>query len=163
MASSLIGVVSKQDGHCEGNIRSCSKSGIHERASDGLVELRAIVMECGFGCGFCYFVEFGVWIEWRRGRLCTHLEPLENKFEICWLTEAIRTVGMPSDVYTEELSCGTEVWDLVLLHESGFDVVDGISWIEDLHVTAIEEVYAATSVDALFDVQIRVSQGLREA
>ena len=74
---------------------------------------------------------------------------------------------MPFIVYTEELSSRTEVCDFILLHESGFDVVDGgpgVSWIEDLHVIDIEKkVFAAIFVNAAFDVQVRIGQRLFEA
>lgn len=100
------------------------------------------------------------------GRLCIFSGPLGNGLEICWLTEASRSVGILLDVFTAELSCGTEVRAPLfkLLHEPGFDAVDSnivISWIEDLFVINIEEgVYSVAVVGALFDMQNLSGQGL---
>ena len=85
-----------------------------------------------------------------------HLEPFEDKLEICWLTKANRSVGMPLDVYSKKLSCRTEVCDSVLFHESGLNVINcsfGISWVEDLHIVNIKkEEYTTAIINALFDV-----------
>ena len=76
-----------------------------------------------------------------------HSESLENELEICCLAEANGSVGIPLDTYSEELSCEAEVRDNLYLYVIGIE----------------EEVYATAAVDAPFDVQIRVGQGLCEA
>ena len=93
-----------------------------------------------------------------------HSESFEDKLQIFWLADANGSISMPFDVYSKELSCGAEIRDSILLHESRFDVVNGslgVSWIENFHVIDIEkEIYAATIVEAPFDVQVRIGQGL---
>ena len=82
------------------------------------------------------------------------------------MTEASGSVGILLDVFTAELSCGTEVRAPLfkLLYEPGFDAVDSklvISWIKDLYVINIEEeVYSVAVVGALFDMQNLISRGL---
>ena len=68
-----------------------------------------------------------------------HSEPFEDKLEICWLTKANRSIGMPLDIYSKELLYGSDA-RVVLLHElcSDSDTFGGSgAAAEDLHVVDI--------------------------
>ena len=61
----------------------------------------------------------------------------EDKLEICWLTKANRSVGMPLDICSKELLYGSDARGFVLLHELCSDpdtFGDSSAAAESLHV-----------------------------
>ena len=69
-----------------------------------------------------------------------HSEPFEDKLEICWLTKANRSVGMPLDICSKQLLYGSDACGFVSLHElcSDSDMFgDSGMAAENLHVVDI--------------------------